>query len=75
MTPYVTIATADHVVQPSAVPGADRAVVMAAIAGACGRIAPLWPLKHFVAVNPFLGFSGSPSPRPAPPSAAWPRPT
>lgn len=30
----------------------------AAIDRACGRIAPLWPLKHFVAVNPFLGFSG-----------------
>jgi uncharacterized protein YbcC (UPF0753/DUF2309 family) len=30
----------------------------AAIAGACARIAPLWPLKHFVAVNPFLGFNG-----------------
>jgi len=29
-----------------------------AIDGACRRIAPLWPLKHFVAVNPFLGFSG-----------------
>ena len=29
-----------------------------AIAAACQRIAPLWPLKHFVAVNPFLGFSG-----------------
>jgi uncharacterized protein len=29
-----------------------------AIAGACQRIAPLWPLKHFVAVNPFLGFTG-----------------
>ena len=28
-----------------------------AIAEACGRIAPLWPLKHFVAVNPFLGFA------------------
>ena len=28
-----------------------------AIHGACARIAPLWPLKHFVAVNPFLGFS------------------
>jgi uncharacterized protein YbcC (UPF0753/DUF2309 family) len=24
---------------------------------ACARIAPLWPLKHFVAVNPFLGFA------------------
>jgi len=29
----------------------------AAITRACGKIAPLWPLKHFVAVNPFLGFS------------------
>jgi uncharacterized protein len=29
----------------------------AAIETACHRIAPLWPLKHFVAVNPFLGFS------------------
>jgi len=36
----------------------DRATIVAAIAGACNRIAPLWPLKHFVAVNPFLGFSG-----------------
>jgi len=27
------------------------------ISAACGRIAPLWPLKHFVAVNPFLGFA------------------
>jgi len=24
---------------------------------ACSRIAPLWPLKHFVAVNPFFGLS------------------
>lgn len=30
----------------------------AAIADACARIAPLWPLKTFVAVNPFLGFTG-----------------
>lgn len=22
----------------------------------CGRVAPLWPLSHFVAVNPFVGF-------------------
>uniref|UniRef100_UPI00286E1C73 YbcC family protein n=1 Tax=Sandarakinorhabdus sp. TaxID=1916663 RepID=UPI00286E1C73 len=28
-----------------------------AVAAACSRIAPLWPLKHFVAVNPFLGFT------------------
>lgn len=36
---------------------ARRHVVETAIASACNRIAPLWPLKHFVAVNPFLGFS------------------
>lgn len=24
---------------------------------ACSKIAPLWPLSHFVAVNPFLGFA------------------
>jgi uncharacterized protein YbcC (UPF0753/DUF2309 family) len=29
----------------------------AEIAAACGKIAPLWPLSHFVAVNPFLGFA------------------
>jgi uncharacterized protein YbcC (UPF0753/DUF2309 family) len=23
----------------------------------CGRVAPLWPLSHFVAVNPFVGFA------------------
>ncbi|MDU3099435.1 MAG: putative inorganic carbon transporter subunit DabA, partial [Bradyrhizobium sp.] len=28
------------------------------IDSACQRVAPLWPLKHFVAVNPFLGFTG-----------------
>jgi uncharacterized protein YbcC (UPF0753/DUF2309 family) len=39
-------------------PAADETMaVSAAIAAACRRIAPLWPLKHFVAVNPFLGFT------------------
>ncbi len=36
----------------------DRAAVARAVEGACRKIAPLWPLKHFVAVNPFLGFEG-----------------
>jgi hypothetical protein len=36
----------------------DRASMAALIGTACNRIAPLWPLKHFVAVNPFLGFTG-----------------
>ncbi|WP_257169800.1 YbcC family protein [Bradyrhizobium sp. SRS-191] len=34
-----------------------EAGLMARIDSACGRVAPLWPLKHFVAVNPFLGFT------------------
>jgi uncharacterized protein YbcC (UPF0753/DUF2309 family) len=28
-----------------------------AIQSACAKIAPLWPLSHFVAVNPFVGFA------------------
>jgi uncharacterized protein YbcC (UPF0753/DUF2309 family) len=37
----------------------DRdAPLQRAIEGACRRVAPLWPLKNFVAVNPFHGFSG-----------------
>jgi uncharacterized protein len=35
-----------------------RLQIERAIQGACKKIAPLWPLKNFVAVNPFLGFSG-----------------
>ena len=31
--------------------------LQAAMTAACNRIAPLWPLKNFVAVNPFLGFA------------------
>ncbi|MGB0743233.1 MAG: putative inorganic carbon transporter subunit DabA [Opitutales bacterium] len=27
------------------------------INAACSKIAPLWPLSHFVAVNPFVGFA------------------
>lgn len=33
-----------------------------AIGRALNRIPPLWPLKHFVAVNPFVGLSGQPFP-------------
>ena len=35
----------------------DAFALKAAVEGACARIAPLWPLKHFVAVNPFLGLT------------------
>ena len=38
-------------------PSAPDRLLADAIVGACHRIAPLWPLKNFVAVNPFLGFS------------------
>jgi uncharacterized protein YbcC (UPF0753/DUF2309 family) len=37
---------------------ADQPMLEAAIREACDRIAPLWPLRGFVAVNPFLGFTG-----------------
>jgi uncharacterized protein YbcC (UPF0753/DUF2309 family) len=40
----------------AAAPDGD-AMLRAAIDGACQRIAPVWPLKSFVAVNPFLGFT------------------
>ena len=34
--------------------------VLSAARAACTRIAPLWPLKNFVAVNPFLGVTELP---------------
>ena len=40
----------DSAAQSSCPPEIDRF-----IDSACSRIAPLWPLKHFVAVNPFFG--------------------
>ena len=35
-------------------------VTASVVAEACNRIAPLWPLHSFVAVNPFLGLSDMP---------------
>jgi uncharacterized protein YbcC (UPF0753/DUF2309 family) len=43
---------------PDPVDAAADAQLIACIDSACRRVAPLWPLKHFVAVNPFLGFTG-----------------
>ena len=40
--------------KPAAAP-TEATLTLAAAQQACRRIAPLWPLKHFVAVNPFLG--------------------
>jgi uncharacterized protein len=39
-------------------PGREQ--IDAAVDRATRKIAPLWPLKHFVAVNPFLGLSELP---------------
>ncbi|NEX23156.1 DUF2309 domain-containing protein [Thiorhodococcus mannitoliphagus] len=42
--------------RPAAVgPMIDATELDQRIDAACDRIAPLWPLKHFVAVNPFFG--------------------
>jgi uncharacterized protein YbcC (UPF0753/DUF2309 family) len=38
----------------------DDRVAEEALARAMRRVAPLWPLDNFVAVNPFLGFSDEP---------------
>ena len=35
----------------------DAAGLNSCIDSACSRIAPLWPLKNFIAVNPFFGLS------------------
>lgn len=36
----------------------DREELITTLRKACKKIAPLWPLENFVAVNPFLGFTG-----------------
>lgn len=38
-------------------PGLETEIATSAIAAACKRIPPLWPLQNFVAVNPFLGLT------------------
>ncbi len=40
---------------PSGLAAPTRDELRAHIDAACARIAPLWPLQHFVAVNPFFG--------------------
>lgn len=39
--------------------------VSSAIAHACDRIAPTWPLDQFIAVNPYWGWVGTPAPQAA----------
>lgn len=36
---------------------AEDTSVKPIVEAVCKRVAPVWPLRHFVAVNPFLGFS------------------
>jgi hypothetical protein len=50
--------TESETLAPEAATAPAPTALESAIAEACERIAPLWPLKHFVAVNPFLGFTG-----------------
>ncbi len=46
---------------PSADPQAALSpALLEAARQACGRIAPLWPLRDFVAVNPFVGLTARP---------------
>ena len=45
----------DTVLRSRLAPAVDRAAE-----AALRKIAPLWPLKHFVAVNPFLGLTDKP---------------
>ncbi len=42
---------------PTAEPATDRDARREAVRRACGRIAPVWPLESFVAVNPYLGMA------------------
>lgn len=44
-------------------PSQPAADLQPIIAEALKRIPPLWPLEHFVAVNPFLGFTDQPFPQ------------
>lgn len=35
-------------------------IILAEVAGVCSKIPPLWDLRNYVAVNPFLGFASEP---------------
>ena len=54
----VKLAVPPDLAAPAASDQPTGPAIETAIGHACARIAPLWPLKHFVAVNPFLGFTG-----------------
>lgn len=47
--------TNDTDITSRAVAAYDSAALTAMVESACQRIAPLWPLNAFVAVNPYFG--------------------
>lgn len=47
----------DHAAAAQPCPGPAHDDLRTAIAAACARVAPLWPLPEFVAVNPFVGYA------------------
>jgi len=57
LRPRATAGHASQARQVSQLSGAQRLKLDEQIDAACARVAPLWPLKHFVAVNPFFGLS------------------
>ncbi|MBU6248295.1 MAG: DUF2309 family protein [Xanthomonadaceae bacterium] len=56
----MSLAVLDPVAPAETAPARVEASVDAAIDAVCTRLAPLWPLETFVAVNPFLGFVDRP---------------
>jgi hypothetical protein len=55
-----TQAQFEHDVVEQPANGLTRELIEAAVDRAGRRIAPLWPLRHFVAVNPYLGLLEQP---------------
>lgn len=49
-----------RIANPRPLKAAERSALLEDIERASTRIAPLWPLQHFVAVNPYLGFLDHP---------------
>ena len=58
LSPEDTPMTDVHAFPTEASPAAMSPSTIETVAQATRTIAPLWPLKHFVAVNPFLGLAG-----------------
>jgi len=60
-TPPALDETGDDTVELTRIPPAPAELAPAdierALRSACGRIAPVWPLDNFVAVNPYLGLA------------------